>query len=124
VLSHRCGARPAAGCADRSRSVRRFAAPACWARRPCPKNSATRSALQATTMTARRRNHVAADLSAENVAEAGTGDRLKIRRRRQYQHLQLSEINPLARHRPGRPNDLAIAPPCPMLIGVIAESVP
>jgi hypothetical protein len=53
-------------------------------------------------------DHVAADGSAENVGEAGTGDRLKIRHRRQRQLLQRGQIDPLRRDGPGRANDVAI----------------
>jgi hypothetical protein len=64
---------------------------------------------------AQRGDHVATDVSAKNVGEAGTGDRLKIRHRRQNQLLERSKIDTLRRDRAGRANDLAIGAPRPVL---------
>jgi hypothetical protein len=58
-----------------------------------------------------RGDYIAADLSAENVAEAGTGDRLKIRHRRQHQLLQRSKIDTRRRNRAGSANDLGVGAP-------------
>jgi hypothetical protein len=56
-------------------------------------------------------DHVAADVSAENVGEAGPGDRLKIRHRRQHQLLQRSQTDTFRGDGSGSANDLAIGAP-------------